>query len=185
MNCSGQSGTGKRFSLSTLMSTVSIIPSMLNTLLNTRLTRITSGKNMDTRKLSSVLLDIMMHWTENYFPVFWSWKVKVYLIFYSHIHLHLPEVFLQINFISYNFVYFSYLSHMCVTITVVISHLLLFLLTTTTTTTTGWTVCPLAKLLLHYIILNLLNAIKLRPCDCVFTSPANLSVTCSILLQSV
>jgi len=27
---------------------------------------------MDTRKLSSVLLDIMMHWTENYFPVFWS-----------------------------------------------------------------------------------------------------------------
>ena len=167
MNCSGQSSTGKCFSLSTFMSTVSIIPPMLNTHLYTRLTRRMSGKNLDTRKLSSVLLDIMMHWTENYFPVFWSWEVKIYLILYFHIHLHLPKLFLQIIFISYNFVYISYRPHMCVTIIVVITCLLFLLPTTTTTTatatTTGWTVCPLAKLLLHYIILNLLNAIKIGP----------------------
>ena len=146
-----------------------------------------SGKNLDTHKLRSALLDIMMHWTENYFPVFWSWKVKIYLIPYFHIHLHLPELFLRIIFISYNFVYISYLPHMCVTIIVVITHLPLFLhistTTTTTTTTTGWTVCPLAKLVLHFIIFSLLNAIKIRSFYCVFTSVANLSVTHLTLLQ--
>jgi len=53
---------------------------------------------------------------------------------YSHIHLHLPKLVLQIIFISYNFLYISYLPHMCVTIIVVITY---FLLTTTITTATG------------------------------------------------
>jgi hypothetical protein len=73
---SKQSGTGIGFSLRTLISTVNVIPQMLNTHLNTSLIRSTSGQNLETPKRSSALLDKIMHWTENYFHVSFFWSSK-------------------------------------------------------------------------------------------------------------